>query len=197
MGDKKDILSPFNDLGYSSDFIEALGKEFGFNGKCPEEIAEINYIRNGYFSAKAADRIELSKKPLRADYAKLQRGIEEFRVLIESLESLDLSFDMYLGARMLGEPKSQTDFPEITAFKKTSGKPYCLELLHLLRILEKGTDIAIERFSPPRGRPNNYAIEAVVRRSADFWEDKLDGKFTHNPYEGAGLTRSFLFVQRI
>jgi len=197
MGDKKDILSPFNDPGYSSNFIEALGKEFGFNGKCPEIIEEINYIRNGYFSATAADRIEASKKPLRADYAKLKQGIEEFRALIESPESQDLSFDMYLGALRLDESKSQTEFPEITALKKTSGKPYYLELLRLLRILEAGTDIAIEQFSPPLGRPRDYAVEAVVQRSADFWEDNLGKKFTHDYHDGSGLSRSFLFVQRL
>jgi hypothetical protein len=123
MGDKKDILSPLNDQDYSADFIEALGKEFGFNGQCPKIIEEINYIRNGYFSATAADRIEVSKKPLRADYAKLKQGIEEFRALIESHENHDLPSDIYFGALRLEESKPQTEFPEITAFKKTSESP--------------------------------------------------------------------------
>ncbi|PHS21041.1 MAG: hypothetical protein COA85_13425, partial [Robiginitomaculum sp.] len=112
-------------------------------------------------------------------------------------ENHDLPSDMYFGALRLDEQKPQTEFPEITDFEKTRGKPYYLELLRLLRILEAGTDIAIERFSPPFGRRRDYAVEAVVRRSADFWEDGLGKKFTHDYQKGAGLTRSFLFVQRI
>jgi len=43
----------------------------------------------------------------------------------------------------------------------------------------------------------DYTIECVVRRSADFWGDHLNRKFTVDYHKGAGLTPAFLFVQKL
>jgi len=197
MEDNESANEGLEDRDYSSQFIIELGAEFKFDGNCPKIIDEINYIRSGYIAYKAADGFEAYDKSVRAKYNEVNKSIHEFRAVLEKHETQDLATDMYFGARKLNEPKPQTEFPEITEFEKTRGKPYYLELLRLLRVLEAGVGRNIDNLSPARGRKKDYAIEAIVRRCADFWEDYLNRKFTVDYHDGVGLTQAFLFVQKL
>ncbi|GJL90905.1 hypothetical protein [Hyphococcus sp.] len=186
-----------DDRDYSPLFIIELGKQFDFDGNNPEIIEEINYIRSGYIAYQAAEGHEAYSKEVRSKYIEVNKAIAKFRAVLKKHETQDLASDMYYGALHLGEAPPQTEFPEITEFEKTRGKPYFLELMRLLRILEKGVDKNIDHLAPLPGRKPDYPVQALVRRAAEFWEDFLDRKFTVDYHGSEGLTSAFSFVQKL
>lgn len=186
-----------DDVDYSPLFIVELGKQFDFDGDNPEIIEEINYIRSGYIAYQAAEDHDAYSKEVRSKYVEVNKAIAKFRAILKKHETQDLATEMYWGARLLKEMKPTTEFPELTEFEKTRGKPYYLELLRLLRILEAGVDKSIDHLAPSSGRKPDYPVQALVRRAAEFWEDYLDRKFTVDYHDNTGLTPAFLFVQKL
>lgn len=186
-----------DDKDYSPQFVIELGEQFEFDGNNPEIIEEINYIRSGYIAYQAAEGHEAYSKQVRSKYVEVNKAIANFRTVLKEHETQDLATEMYWGARLLNEPKPQTEFLDITEFEKTRGKPYFLELLRLLRILESGVDKSIDHLAPLPGRKPDYPVQALVRRAAEFWEDYLDRKFSVDYHGSEGLTRAFLFAQRL
>lgn len=186
-----------DDVDYSPLFIVELGRQFDFDGHNPEIIEEINYIRSGYIAYQAAEGHEAYSKEVRSKYVEVKKGIDKFRAVLKKHESQDFASDMYYGALYLRETPPQTEFPEITEFEKTRGKPYFLELMRLLRILEKGVDKNIDHLAPLPGRKPDYPAQALVRRAAEFWEDYLNRKFKLDHHGDAAWTDAFLFVQRL
>jgi hypothetical protein len=197
MNDHTPVSEPLYGHHFSPEFIVKLGDEFKFDGNSQKIIDEINYIRSGYVVARNADGHEAYGQSARKNYIEIYKGIHEFRTVLERHETQDLASDMYYGALELNEPEPQTEFLELSEFEKTRGKPYYLELLRLLMILETGVEKTIDNLSPTRGRKRDYAVEAAVRRAADFWQIFLKEKFTVDYRAGAGLTRAFLFVQKL
>ncbi len=188
---------PADESDYSPLFIIELGREFEFDGNDPKIIAELNYIRSGYVAYQAAEGHEAHAKQVRSKYVEVSKAISKFRAVLDKQENQDLESDMYYGALALGEAPPQTEFAKITEFEKTRGRPYYLELIRLLRILEAGVDKCIDHLAPSPGRKPDYPVQALVRRAAQFWEDYLDKKFTVDYHGGEGLTRAFSFVQKL
>ncbi len=197
MNDHPPVSEPLDGHDFSPEFIVNLGDEFKFDGNSQKIIDEINYIRSGYVIARNADGHEAYSKSARKKYIEINKSIHEFRTVLEKHESQDLASDMYYGALGLNEPKPETEFLELSEFEQTRGKPYYLELLRLLMILEAGVEKTIDNLSPTRGRKRDYAIEAAVRRAADFWVIFLKRRFTVDYHEGSGFTQAFQFVQKL
>jgi len=197
MKNAENLRKHADDVDYSALFIVELGKQFDFDGENPEIIEEINNIRSGYIAYQAAEGHEAYSKQVRSKYVEVNKAIAKFGAVLKKHETQDLATEMYWGARLLNEPKPQTEFSDITDFEKTRGKPYYLELLRLLRILEKGVNKNIDHLAPLPGRKPDYPVQALVRRAAEFWEDFLDRRFTVDYHGSEGLTRAFSFVQKL
>ncbi len=197
MKNAENLKDHAGDGDYSPLFVIELGKQFNFDGENSEIIGEINYIRDGYIASKSADGLEAHSKAVRAKYFEIKKTTNKFRAILKKHETQDLASDMYYGALYLRETPPQTEFPEITEFEKTRGKPYFLELMRLLRIFEKGVDKNIDHLAPLPGRKPDYPVQALVRRAAEFWEDYLNRKFKIDYHADAAWTDAFLFVQRL
>ncbi|WP_411820852.1 hypothetical protein ABFZ85_06615 [Hyphococcus formosus] len=185
------------DIDYSREFIIELGRQFDFDGNNPEIIEEINYIRDGYIAYQAAEGHDDYSIQVRAKFVEVKKAINNFRTVLKKYETQDLATEMYWGARRLKEVKPMTEFPELTEFEKTRGMPYYLELFRLLNVLDTGLNSSIANLAPSLGRKPDFPVQAVVRRAAEFWEGYLGRKFTVDYHGSEGLTRAFLFVQKL
>lgn len=176
------------------DIADQLGLEPFAEGVCNElRIA----VRRYALDQKIFGTYEDELKSVGADYKALRKKVSEFQAFLELPEYSDLASDLYLAALHKNEPAPETDFPEITDFKRTRGEPYLLELKRLLSVLEDATDIALDNSAVPKGRKPDYPLVSLVRRLAYAWTELLKQKFSIDYHKGSGLTPAFQFLSLI
>ncbi|HIO03658.1 MAG TPA: hypothetical protein EYN14_17175 [Alphaproteobacteria bacterium] len=154
-------------------------------------------VRRYALDHKIFGSYEFDLRSVGADYKALKKKVLEFRTFLDQPEYSDLASDLYWAALHKNESAPQTDFPEITDFERTRGKPYLLELKRLLSLLEDATDLALDNSTVPKGRKPDYPLLGLIRRLAYVWAKLLKQKFSIDYHKGSGLTPAFQFVSLV
>lgn len=182
------------DDAYGHEFLSELGALFNFDGLNKEYAGELRNNARLYFVERDFPSDNEEKAATRKRYKRLKKAALDFRDLISDPDYSDLHVDMYYAGLRWRESPPKNDFPELTDFEKTRGKPYFLELKRLLHLIDNAADAMIENSSPPKGRKKNIALENFVRRTAFIWADLLKKPFTYNDKKEDHKTQAFFFA---
>ena len=183
---------------YGRDFLKAIGRQFEFNPDDSEIIARIFHMGVCYIAFRRREDGD-DMRQLRAHYAKLSRGIEVFRELLDENKDLDIPQMMYFSALQLGEQPPNGHFPGLTAHELTqSGEPYFREFLRLLEILSNGIKSDLARSAPKPGPKMNFGLEVIAIQASQFFAVELNRRpFTIDPHKPFKPTEAFDFVKSL
>jgi hypothetical protein len=146
---------------------------------------------------RVTNNLEVAKAD-RAEYRDLQKLAHRFVAELDAWNDRDIAGDMALAARIAGEPEPLTNFPKLSEHEKQRGDAYYHELIRLLGLLEVAAQQQFRRLAPSKGRrSNNYELEILIGKLADFWVDSLGRKFSLDYHDGTGLSEAFQFVQAV
>lgn len=184
---------------YNPDFLSNLAEQFQFSAADKDAQKKLVRIAFQYiYGRRCEDEPERYLKPLKKEYERLLKSVCKFRDHLTHFraDTQDITYEILHAAQILDEPKPETDFPGLTEHDKERGEPYYLELLRLLKILEYGIDWQIDLLSSKGGRPkNNAGLSFTMPRIADFWIEKVGGRFTVDYHKGSGISDAFSFCK--
>ncbi len=184
---------------YTDQFLAGISEQFGFKIQGTETERDIREAGARYILGARLDEEDPSfHKTRRKDYVKFLRATEKFGSLLETFDAeKDISTQMLWGARILNEPKPQTEFPELSDHDQKRGPPYYFELVRLLNILKAGVDFEIQNSTSIGGRPKSTGLLIFINRIADVWIINLERRFSIDYHEGSGVTEAFDFIKAL
>lgn len=181
---------------FNPGFLEALGRQFKFDGKGPEITAALVRMGISYLALKRQENTR-EIQLLRRRYKKFAAEINAFRKSLKNDAEIPLL--MYFSALQLNEPPPQSEFPGLTPHERqNSGEPYVRELLRLLDILSEGLKQQIGRSGSKSGPRTNLALKSLALKAGEFFAQELNGRsFTIDPHKPFKATKAFDFVKAL
>ena len=184
--------APASDTGtiYSRVFLEDLGQKFGFDPFGSDNAEAIELIGRRYRIAYRHEKEPDSAKEMRLEYLQLAKETERYLNFLRIAESREFGAEMQIIARVNWAAKS---------LQKKAGPPISplSDLFELLDLLRETTAYGAKQFAPRKGRKRDFALEGLVRHTADFWTEKLGRRFRIDYHEGSGTTEAFQFVKTL
>lgn len=196
--DKKQNPWRLAEAAYSEAMLSELKERFGFDALQPEFARELRDMASRYILSRRGEDSDIpDQKRLHREYKALEDAAARFLSVLKEWGKRGIASDMYFAARSLHEPKPQTDFPDLSEHQKTRGEPYYYELVRLLNLLKAGAKRGAQYFSPPPGRPNNFSLQILIMKIADFSEFELHRPFTVDHHQRTGVSEAFKFVRAL
>ena len=184
------------EFAYTDEFLSRLGHKFDFDALNPEIMGELREIASDYiYWRRLQASMGISPKVKQRRYRQFQKSAERLMRQLKYYDNREIDSLIRFGANRLRAPTPPSHLVDFTKHKKLKGLPFYREFVRFLEFIGIGTNEMIEDLKLPGGRRQNFGLENLTIKAAEFWESRLGRKFTVDYHEGKGLTKAFDFVR--
>jgi hypothetical protein len=181
---------------FDEEFLQRLGKEFGFDGSNPNIAQSVRNIAEGYSAVRGRPKHPEYRKEAASEYSRLKKDTEKFLEILANAKEIAIDTDMDIFAQLQASKKSISDGENHLMPEKGISRKFD-ELTALLNLLAATTEHGKQLYSARPGPKTDVALEMLVRRAGNFWIWELGRKFTIDHHQGTGTTKSFQFLRAL